>query len=111
MQMVEIGRTRLLEVPLDGGREKEIPLNGPFRLERYIPSGAIRNGKLAASLSSLDSWFFLPGVVDLATGRVAQTPVDFLGDFNSVGWAPDGNLIAGADEERNTIWKMQPESR
>jgi hypothetical protein len=112
VELVEIGKTRVFEVPLDGGGEKEIPLNGPFHLTGDpITSSGVRNGKLAAPLASLDSWFYSPGVVDLATGRVTQVPVDFLGDFHYVGWAPDGNLVGAAYELRSTIWKMQPEGQ
>jgi eukaryotic-like serine/threonine-protein kinase len=111
VQMVETGRTRLLEVQLDGGAEKEIPLNGPFHLtdEPVITSGGIRNGKLAAPLASLDSWFYQPGVVDLSSGLMTRIPFDFPGDFHFEGWTPDGHIIAGAQGLRSTIWKMQPE--
>ena len=107
VEMVESGRTRLLEVQLSGGGEKEIPLNGPFHLANAaITSSGIRNGKLAAPLASLDSWFYQPGVVDLATGRMTRIPVDFQGDFHFEGWTADGHLIAWAHELRSAIWKM-----
>jgi hypothetical protein len=105
--MVESGRTRLLEVQLSGDGEKEIPLNGPFHLANAaITSSGIRNGKLAAPLASLDSWFYQPGVVDLATGRMTRILVDFQGDFHFEGWTADGHLVAWAHELRSTIWKM-----
>jgi tRNA A-37 threonylcarbamoyl transferase component Bud32 len=113
VEMVESGRTRLLEVQLSGSGEKEIPLNGPFHLANAaITSSGIRNGKLAAPLASLDSWFYQPGVVDLATGRMTRIPVDFQGDFHFEGWTADGQLVAWAHELRSTIWKMiQPAGR
>jgi tRNA A-37 threonylcarbamoyl transferase component Bud32 len=113
VQMVETGKTRLLEVQLDGSSEKEIPLNGPFHLtdEPVITSSGIRNGKLAAPLTSLDSWFYQPGLVDLATGLMTRMPVDFQGDFHFEGWTPDGHIIAEAQEMRSTIWKMRPADR
>jgi tRNA A-37 threonylcarbamoyl transferase component Bud32/Tol biopolymer transport system component len=113
VQMVETGKTRLLEVRLDGGGEKEIPLNGPFHLtdEAVITSNGIRNGKLAAPLASLDSWFYQPGVVDLATGLMTRIPFDFQGDFHFEGWTLDGHIVASAQELRSTIWKMQPADR
>jgi eukaryotic-like serine/threonine-protein kinase len=107
VEMIENGRTRLLEVQLSGGGEKEIPLNGPFHLANAaITSSGIRNGQLAAPLASLDSWFYQPGVVDLATGRMTRIPVDFQGDFHFEGWTADGHLVAWAHELRSTIWKM-----
>jgi len=113
VQMVETGKTRLLEVQLDGSGEREIPLNGPFHLtdEPVITSSGIRNGKLAAPLTSLDSWFYQPGLVDLATGLMTRMPVDFQGDFHFEGWTPDGHIIAEAQEMRSTIWKMRPADR
>jgi len=112
VEMVETGKSRLLEVQLAGGGEREIPLNGPFHLtDLPVNSSGVRNGKLAAPLTSLDSWANLAGVVDLTTGRITQIPVDFLGDFHDVCWAPDGNVIGAAHEIRSTIWKIQPESR
>ena len=109
VHIVESGRTRLLEVQLEGGGEKEIPVNGPFHLvESGITSSAIRNGKLAVPLASLDSWFFQPGVVDLATGRMTGITVDFPADFHYEGWTADGHLMAWTHELRSTIWKMTP---
>ncbi len=107
VQMAESGKTRLVEVPLDGDGEREIPLNGPFHLaDAEIISSGIRNGKLAEPLASLDSWFFQPGVVDLATGRMTRIPVDFPGDFHFETWTPDGHLVSWSHELRSTIWKM-----
>ncbi len=112
VEMVETGKSRLLEVPLDGGAEKDVPLNGPLHLAgAAINSSGVRDGKLAVPLTSLDAWFDLPGVVDLATGNITQVPVDFVGDFHDAGWAPDGNLVGAVHETRYTIWKMQPEGR
>jgi eukaryotic-like serine/threonine-protein kinase len=112
VEIVETGKIRLVEAQLADGAEREIPLNGPFHLTGLPinPSG-IRNGKLAAPLASADSWFFLPGLVDLATGRMTQIPVDFQGDFHDLGWAPDGSVVGAPHETRSTIWKIQPESR
>jgi hypothetical protein len=64
---------------------------------------------MVAPLASRDSWFFLPGIVDLATGRTAAIPVDHLGDYNWLGWTPDGQVLAAAYDLRSTIWKFTPE--
>ncbi len=113
VELVQSGRTRLLETQLDGSGEKDIPLNGPFHLaDAAITSSSILNGKLAAPLASLDSWFYQPGVVDLATGRMTRIPVNFLGDFHFEAWTSDGHLLAWAHELRSTIWKLtQPAGR
>jgi hypothetical protein len=107
VHIVESGRTRLVEVQLDGGGEREIPVNGPFHLiESAITSSGIRDGKLAVPLASLDSWFYQPGMVDLATGRMTGIQVDFPVDFHFEGWTADGHVMARTHEVRSSIWKM-----
>jgi hypothetical protein len=108
----ETPRTRLFEVPLDGGLEREIPLNGPFHLT-FDPlySGSIgRDGRLLVPLASPDDWFFFPGSVDLATGRMTRIPVDHFGDYHFLVRAPDGRVIAGAYDLRSALWRFQPEA-
>jgi hypothetical protein len=61
IEMVESGRTRLLEAKLSNGRETEVPLNGPFHLANApITSSGIRDGKLAAPVASL-AWVLRAG--------------------------------------------------
>jgi hypothetical protein len=64
-----------------------------------------------APLTSLDSWFYQPGVVDLATGLMTRIPFDFQGDFRFESWTSDGHIVAGAQEFRSSIWKIQPADR
>jgi hypothetical protein len=113
VQVIETPRSRLFEVPIRGGPEREIPLNGPFHLT-FDPlySGSIgQDGRLLVPLASPDNWFFLPGVVDLATGRMTQIPVDHFGDYHFLVRAPDGHVIAGAYDLRSALWRFQPEAR
>ena len=73
-------------------------------------SSISRHGRLLVPLASLASWFFPPGVVDLATGSVTRIPVDHFGDYHFVILAPDGQLIAGSRDLRSAIWRFQPDS-
>jgi WD40 repeat protein len=114
VQVIQTPRTRLLRVPLDGGAPREIALNGPFHLTfDSVNSVEIsRDGKLLlVPLASLDNWSYVPGVIDLATGRMTRIKTDQSGDYHSMAWTPDGQVVAGASEVRSTIWKFTPESR
>jgi serine/threonine protein kinase len=110
VQLIETPKSRLVRVPLNGASEQELSLTGPFHLTPYpIASGSIsRDNRLLAPLASPDSLFFPPGIVDLATGRMMRIPVDRLGDYRIMAWAPDGQVIAGAAALHATIWKFQP---
>jgi eukaryotic-like serine/threonine-protein kinase len=113
VQVIEMPKSRLIRVPLNGSPEQEIPLKGPFHLTPYpISSGAISaDSRLLAPLASPDSWAFPPGVVDLASGRMRRIPVDRLADYRTMAWAPDGQVIAGAAALEATIWKFQPDAQ
>ena len=107
VHIVESARTRLVEVQLEGGGEREIPVNGPFHLiQSPITASGVRDSKLAMPLASLDSWFYQPGLVDLATGRMTRIPVDAPVDFHYEGWTADGSVMARTHEVHSTIWKM-----
>jgi hypothetical protein len=112
VQLIEMSKSRLVRLPLNGGPEQEIPLTGPFHLTPYpITSAAISmDGRLLAPLASPDSWLFPPGMVDLATGQTTRMRVDRLGDYRIMGWAPDGQVIAAVADLRSMIWKFQAEA-
>ncbi len=113
VQVIELPKTHLLRVPLDGGTAHEVPLNGPFHLTFDPLSSAqvSRDGRLLVPLASLDNWFFCPGVVDVATGRMTRIETDFVGDFHSMAWLPDGRVAGSANEIQAEIWKFTPEKR
>jgi serine/threonine protein kinase/WD40 repeat protein len=113
VQILEAPRARLLHVPLDGGASREIALNGPFRLT-FDPLNSAEisaDGRLLVPLASLDSWFFVPGMIDLSTGRMARITTDQFGDYHSLAWSTDGQVVAGTNEMRSAIWKFAPEKR
>ena len=109
VEVTETLRTRLFDVPLDGKPEREIPLNGPFHLtgEPLVASAIDPDSRLFVPLASPDDWFYLPGVVDLATGRMTRIPVDHFGDYHFLLRKPDGQLIAGAWDFRSSLWRFR----
>ncbi|HEV2348399.1 MAG TPA: protein kinase [Terriglobia bacterium] len=106
IEVREPQKARLIRVPLSGGPEQEIP--GPFHLGYFIDAGSIRNGKLVAPLGGA-TWYWPPGIFDLASGKSARIPLDYTSDFHHMAWTPDGKIMAVADGWNAAIWKFTPQ--
>ena len=113
VQVREATRMRLFELPFNGDPEREIVLKGPDYPSVFDPlnSGAIsRDGRLLAAVGLKDNWFFPPGILDLATGRMTRINIDHVGDYHFFLWTEDGEVIAGAHDVRSTLWRFRPKS-
>jgi eukaryotic-like serine/threonine-protein kinase len=112
VKVLEISGTRLVSVPLDGSPEREIQLDHSIPLARSILSTAAlsSDGRLLVPLAPRDSWFNPPGVIDTATGRIARIPSDNLGDYRSMGWTRDGQVMALKNGLRATLWRFRTAS-
>lgn len=75
------------------------------------PNAMDARGRLLATLILRDSWFNPPGVIDTVTGRVTRIPSENLSDYQSIGWTPDGHIVALKIGLRATMWKFQPTPR
>lgn len=106
IEVRESPATRLIRVPLSGGPEQEI--HGQFHLGYDVDAGSIRNGKLVAPMSAA-TWYWPPGIFDLASGKSARIPLDYTSDFHHMGWTPDGKIMAVADGWSAAIWKFTPQ--
>jgi eukaryotic-like serine/threonine-protein kinase len=109
VKVMDSPRMRLFSVPLDGSPESEIPLDRSIPMATsQLSTGALnRDGRLLAPLAPRDSWFNPPGVIDTASGRIERIPSD-LGDYRSLGWTHDGQVMALKNGLRATVWKFQP---
>ena len=113
VQEQESSQLHRFSVPLDGGREREIPRDAsvsPASLQ-MSPNALNADGRLATQLLLRDSWFNPPAVTDTATGRITRVPSDNLSDYQSLGWTPDGRLMGLKMGLRATMWKFQPVRR
>jgi hypothetical protein len=113
VQVQENLQLHRFSVPLDGGPEREAPADGSFPVAPLplSPNALRTDGRLLTSLLLADSWFNPPGVIDTVTGRITRIPSDNLSDFQSIGWTPDGQVMALGIGLRATLWKFQPVSR
>jgi eukaryotic-like serine/threonine-protein kinase len=113
VKVIETPRVRLIRVPLNGAPPREIPFAGPWRLTPYPleSAGITKDGRMIAQLASLDSWYFVPGLIDLETGKTTRIAVDFLGDYLSLAWTSGGWIVAEVNEFRSSLWRFRPEGR
>jgi Tol biopolymer transport system component/predicted Ser/Thr protein kinase len=122
---MESSKLRLFRVPavsgvvskvvskVEGGSEQEIVTDGSLPLMGFSlsPNALGADGRLLHPLSTRDSWFNAPGLLDTATGRITRIASDDLSDYQSMAWLPDGRIVALHVGLRSTLWKFQPSSR
>ncbi len=101
--------TRISQIPLTGGASREIVVHGDLRPTPYLGPRAIsRDGRMLDGLES-DSWYYAPGLIDLSTGRATLIPTDLAGDYFSLNWTDDGQIMAIISQMRSAIWKFTPQ--
>jgi hypothetical protein len=110
VQMQEGAKLHRFSVPLNGERETEIPADTSISLApmQLSPNALRADGRLLTSLLPRDSWFNPPGIVETQGGRITRIPSDNLSDYQSVGWTPDGHVMALRIGVRATLWKFEP---
>jgi hypothetical protein len=105
----EEGGARLVRIPAGGGPARPILLKGEFSLVgNPLVAGSIRKNQLLLPLSTVDSWNWHPGRIDLATGQVSKLPIDHDADVHFLTYGSDGVPIALALGFDSTLWKFEP---
>jgi len=88
-------RLTLMRIPAAGGAAQPIPFQGDFgMINKVLMPGAVRNNQLVLPLSSVDSWDWYAGVVDLQSGKVTRLAADYSTDFHYVTREADGTPVA-----------------
>ena len=100
---------RLVRIPLSGGQEQPIPVQGEFRLTPLAlsPSAVGKDGRIVLGVSVRDSWYWPPAILDPATGKVERIPM-YEADYDFPGWTSDGRIMAVALPVRSGIWRFRP---
>jgi hypothetical protein len=105
---VESAKVRLFRFSLDGGTEHEIVTGGSVPLAP-VSRGLLRaDGRLLVVLAPLDSWFFVPGILDTNTGRITHLPTDPASHTRDLSWTSDGRIVEVRESFRSTLWRFQP---
>ena len=99
----------LFAVPLGGGPERQILIQGPLRLAPtpLAPGAVGPDGRIAVTVASKDAWFWGAGLLDPATGAVERIRVSFEGDVQFPTWARDGSLRAVGVGTRSALWRFR----
>ncbi len=110
INLSEQERVQLERVPLSGGPAQ------PIVVRSDLPIGAVQlgsktinnDGRLLVTVVPTDSWFLGLAILDLATGRLTQVPLNYTGDVVMPGWADDGRILTTAVPMRARIWRFRP---
>ena len=99
----------LFRVPVTGGHELRIPLQGNLRLAPVPLSGRAvgPDDRIVVTVASRNSWRWSPAFLDPFTGAVERIPVVFEGDVQSSGWADGEGLVGLGVSLRTELWRFQ----
>ena len=101
---------QLFKVPVAGGVEQPIPVQGPVRVAPIAlnPDAVAKDGRVLVSFASPDKWFYGAAILNPRSGKLTRIPVDFTGDLLSPGWLPDGSILSSAWPLKVTLWRFRP---
>lgn len=99
----------LFRVPVAGGHELRIPIQGDLRLAPIPLSGRAigPDGRVVVTVAARSSWRWGPALLDPVTGAVERIPVVFEGDVQSPGWADGGDLVGLGVGLRTELWRFR----
>jgi len=108
VELVETPIIRFIQVPLDGGPEREIPRPGPERPAFLIgPNSVGKDGRVLMVLGTFTG-FWPAGILDPVSGKLSVLPVDRKLDYHVLNWTPDGKVLALGLDMRSRLWRFQP---
>jgi eukaryotic-like serine/threonine-protein kinase len=110
VNLVESSGVRLERIPLSGGPAQDVQVQGGIPLDPLPLGGrSIRaDGKLLVGTTPVNSWFFTPATLDLASGKLTIVPVNFTGDTFMYSWTDDGRILAFAEPMQSHLWRFRP---
>jgi hypothetical protein len=109
IQLNDMGRGRLVYLPLDGGKEHEIPVNSPLPLasNQITPNAVAPDGRILVEVGSPGLWFWPPAILNPRNGSVTIVLPGAEAD-GYAGWSPDGRVVASQAAVQSTLWRFRP---
>ena len=113
LQVAERDGLRLVRTDLNGAGELPLPFQSPLKLANLplSASAVAPDGRVAVTVTSSDSWFRSPALVDPVTGAVEKVPVAFDGDIFYPAWSRDGSLMGVGVSLRSSLWRFRVQAR
>jgi len=72
-----------------------------------LSAGSIRKGRLVLPVGTVDSWYWLPAILDLKTGHIERVKVAQITDFHYTTWSADGRILGTALGMESSLWKFE----
>ena len=101
---------RFVRVPLAGGQNQPVPVQGDLQLSPNLASNAVgEDGRVAVSLMT-NSWFWQTAILDPRTGSLERVLQGYDADLYSPGWASQGELVVSGKLIISNLWRFRRES-
>jgi hypothetical protein len=109
VQRIDEAGVHVFRVPLDGGREQEIPVRGDLRLAPtpIHPAAVGPDGRIVLGVVTPAVWFWPAAILDPSTGKLELTPSGLTYDMTPQ-WAADGSIVSTALPLEARLWRLVP---
>ena len=105
---LETGGTRLVRIPVGGGKEENIPIRGDIQIvDAIFPNAVGLDGRIVVRAAPKDSWFYPAALLGLRTGLVERVWPEIEADMMGT-WMPDGRVVAIANHTYSNLWRFTP---
>jgi len=100
----------LVRYSLGNKREEQIALDAryPLTINPLSPQAIGNDGRIAAAVAPLNSWFWPAAVIDPKTGKT-EIAARYAADMHACGWDDEGRLVMSALFLKSSLWRFRPE--
>jgi hypothetical protein len=100
----------LVRIPLAGGPAEILAIPPQYTLtgSPLSPAAVDASGRILVEVESLDSWFYLVGMIDPSRKTFTLIPTGFAGDLFGPGWTSDGRIAATGLRISSSLWRYKP---
>jgi len=109
VEFIDKTTVRLFRVPLAGGPEVEIEIQGDLRLAPgfMAPNAIGPDGRIALTVISPASWYWPMAILDPRTGKLEILPPGLAYDMYG-GWDSQGRIVYYAQGQESSLWRFRP---
>lgn len=99
----------LQRVRISDGQSERIRMRGgyPLASDGLAFNAVHPDGRIAARVSPLDSWFWVAAILDPRTGEM-EPAFNLEADMEAPGWDDEGRLVTSGLFFRSSLWRFRP---